>query len=862
MMGNLNTVNVEGPDGTMMTVPALPLSRSEILRQAARKQSVAGPKIMSILNTFEVGDPGKRLGAQKEYHNQSLELLNDRAVARKHKTVFEEGEEDEGEGTGATPGTSRRRRLLRSPDGKGVLPASPQPSGIPSSPAQPPPKIEVTHGFGHFRRKHHGQGPLDGEADFGSTASLPNEGRSSVSGVGTPTTFRKGRKGGNSTLSLASVDRSRAVSAGSVESELDKPVPSPAAGSGTTLPRRPSRNFKEWYTGFVSTMSRQGESPVDEIEFPDAIELETIFGSKKRKPDGVGQMIWASKCYENCRNDPSWGQRAPSPIRRPDSAAGTPEEAGSSPTPSADTEDEYSFRYRVLDIFQDGKVEELEYDINVETGMEIVVAGTPDKLLDALIFPLGQDMTYADVFLSAYRFFLKPHEVFNWLVEWYNTDVDDDALPSQDHWLRKHRRYIQLRVTTVLLLWVKNYWNDFHRNPELFADLTAFVEFALPITFGASQKLMGCIREQRLTWYTTHYIPPFVTKRGNASDSHRSWALQWDAKEFAQQLSLIDHMLFKQIRPDCYLHLLQAPVPREGGATNGPLKTCLEYVAWFRLVGTYVEKTVLTEESAKKKGRAIKQFIKIAKACRELNNFNTAFAITWGLSRPTIVKLNQAWESLSSKHLETFKYFESLTDPANGYETLWTEIKAAQPPGIPFLAAYMQELLELHEDEEMLGGSVEPRRSTLARRGRKRRRASFDGTDHHGSVDENMDANGNDSKEEQDVPIDSTDDAFETRKINFEKFYNLHEIITELEAFRTVSYQDNIHVDKDSTAMVFTHLKDFTLVDGESPLEGVQVVVAGSAVSVVANKSDKSVKKISSFAKMRGSSSTDMPGAT
>ena len=81
-------------------------------------------------------------------------------------------------------------------------------------------------------------------------------------------------------------------------------------------------------------------------------------------------------------------------------------------------------------------------------------------------------------------------------------------------------------------------------------------------------------------------------------------------------------------------------------------------------VGTYVERTVLAEESAKKKGRAIKQFIKIAKvilavyptlfsflrcswdfqACRELNNFNTAFAIIWGLSRPSIVKLNQAWE--------------------------------------------------------------------------------------------------------------------------------------------------------------------------------------------------------------------------
>ena len=171
----------------------------------------------------------------------------------------------------------------------------------------------------------------------------------------------------------------------------------------------------------------------------------------------------------------------------------------------------------------------------------------------------------------------------------------------------------------------------------------------------------------------------------------------------------------------------------------------------------------------------------------------------------------------------------------------------------------MQELLELHEEEGVEGDAVRPGTSTLIRR--KRRKASLDGADY--ADEEDGDAEASDPTPERDMLIDSAMDDLETRTINFEKFYHLHEIIVEIEAFRTVSYQDSIHVDKDSTAMVLTHMKDFTLADGDSSVQAEQGAAGqSSASSVVANKSDKSVRKMTSFAKMRGSSSTDMPGAT
>lgn len=52
----------------------------------------------------------------------------------------------------------------------------------------------------------------------------------------------------------------------------------------------------------------------------------------------------------------------------------------------------------------------------------------------------------------------------------------------------------------------------------------------------------------------------------------------------------------------------------------------------------------MAEEATKKRGKAIKQFIKIAKACHDMNNFNTTFAIVYALNRPGLARLNQAWE--------------------------------------------------------------------------------------------------------------------------------------------------------------------------------------------------------------------------
>jgi hypothetical protein len=88
--------------------------------------------------------------------------------------------------------------------------------------------------------------------------------------------------------------------------------------------------------------------------------------------------------------------------------------------------------------------------------------------------------------------------------------------------------------------------------------------------------------------------------------------LNWDAEEFAVQLTLTDHFFFQQVKPQTYLSLLYKPISKKGAAFQPGLKVILEYIGWFRLISSYTASLICREEP-KKRGAAIKWWIKVAK---------------------------------------------------------------------------------------------------------------------------------------------------------------------------------------------------------------------------------------------------------
>lgn len=152
-------------------------------------------------------------------------------------------------------------------------------------------------------------------------------------------------------------------------------------------------------------------------------------------------------------------------------------------------------RFRILDIFQANEsIFGIEWtEIN---GLKTVAHGRPSKLLDSLIFPLDQDFQFAHVFLASYRFFLTSRQVFDSMVEWFNVDLYDDCTEAEEEFLKQHEKQIRSRALRNLLIWIKNYWQDFVGDRDLCSELESFLNGLGPMYFAYKQRFQQAIREQ------------------------------------------------------------------------------------------------------------------------------------------------------------------------------------------------------------------------------------------------------------------------------------------------------------------------------------------------------------------------------
>ncbi|EGF84294.1 hypothetical protein BATDEDRAFT_36522 [Batrachochytrium dendrobatidis JAM81] len=147
------------------------------------------------------------------------------------------------------------------------------------------------------------------------------------------------------------------------------------------------------------------------------------------------------------------------------------------------------------------------------------------------------------------------------------------------------------------------------------------------------------------------------------------------------------------------------------------------------------------------------------------------FAIIYGLKRPAVLMWTQAWEGLATRYMDLFKELDRLTDPANGHFNYSDEITQREPPAVPFMLPYIQDMIQTHVKTPQV----------------------FD--------DENKDDNNK-------------------RRINFQKFYHIYSIAAELEVFRLSSYHRKLKGDRESNMLLVNHMRSYTMLDGKALGEG------------------------------------------
>ncbi|XP_063217155.1 rap guanine nucleotide exchange factor 6-like [Bacillus rossius redtenbacheri] len=168
--------------------------------------------------------------------------------------------------------------------------------------------------------------------------------------------------------------------------------------------------------------------------------------------------------------------------------------------------------------------------------------------------------------------------------------------------------------------------------------------------------------------------------------------LQLNAVEVAIQLTLQDFSIFRQIESTEYVDDLFELKSRYGT----PMLS--QFAELVNREMFWVVTEVCSEHNLVRRSKIIKQFIKVARQCKECKNFNSMFAILSGLGHGAVSRLRLSWEKLPTKYQKLFSDLQDLMDPSRNmskYRQLVSS-EQSQPPIIPFYPIVKKDLTFIH----------------------------------------------------------------------------------------------------------------------------------------------------------------------
>ncbi|KAL1459967.1 hypothetical protein WDU94_011910 [Cyamophila willieti] len=130
--------------------------------------------------------------------------------------------------------------------------------------------------------------------------------------------------------------------------------------------------------------------------------------------------------------------------------------------------------------------------------------------------------------------------------------------------------------------------------------------------------------------------------------------LQLNAVEVATQLTLQDYAIFRQIEATEYVDDL---FELKSGYGVPMLSQFAELVNREMF---WVVTEVCSEGNLVRRSKVIKQFIKVARQCKECRNFNSMFAIISGLGHGAVSRLRTSWEKLPTKYQRLFQDLQDI----------------------------------------------------------------------------------------------------------------------------------------------------------------------------------------------------------
>ncbi|KAJ4294527.1 Ras guanine nucleotide exchange factor bud5 [Kalmusia sp. IMI 367209] len=316
------------------------------------------------------------------------------------------------------------------------------------------------------------------------------------------------------------------------------------------------------------------------------------------------------------------------------------------------------------------------------------------------------DTSFVTAFYLTFRLFTTPVELAQCLISRFDLIGDSQTVGIP----------VRLRVYNIFKGWLESHWivdTDSVALGIIFSFATGKLRAALPAAGKRLAELTSKATEVRAGALVPRlasslgktgisgsvFIPadntapsPNITR--SQLNALKAWKegktqcsfLDFDPLEMARQFTIIESKLFCSIQPEELLALEWTKKTGSKAVNVRAMSTLSNDLA------NLVADTILQLEDAKRRAVAIKQWIKVAVKCLELNNYDSLMAIICSLNSSMVLRLKRTWELVSAKTKARLDELKTITDVGRNYAVLRQRLHDHVAPCIPFVGIYLTDL--------------------------------------------------------------------------------------------------------------------------------------------------------------------------
>lgn len=315
------------------------------------------------------------------------------------------------------------------------------------------------------------------------------------------------------------------------------------------------------------------------------------------------------------------------------------------------------------------------------------------------------DAMFVSTFYLTFRLFCTPIKLTEALIDRFEYVSESPHMAAP----------VRLRVYNAFKGWLESHWRD-ETDREALAFIVPFAEHRLGLILPSAGRRLRELA-QRVSSSDGSLVPRLVSSMGKTNTAISQYVpvdaplppsilsksllhgltnwkmggsapiiMDFDPLEMARQITIRQMNIFCSIMPE---ELLGSQWMKKGGLHSPNVKAM---TALSTDLSNLVADTILQYPEVKKRASVIKQWIKVARQCFELHNYDALMAIICSLNSSTITRLRRTWDIVSPKRREMLKVLQAIVEPAQNNKVLRGRLHDHVPPCLPFLGMYLTDL--------------------------------------------------------------------------------------------------------------------------------------------------------------------------